>query len=145
MKDSFENCVEIVNPSDFEIVAQTHARLPHSFLTQIFLQLGVLKKKYMKLGSGKMVSPTCFEIITRTHIRVLYSCPRLMIVHFEEVRLSMNLENFMDTRRPACFEIVVRPPPWLIYSFLIQISLQSIVLKKKYMKLDVGKFLKTVS
>jgi len=32
MKVSFGKCGEIVSPSNFEIVARTHARLPYSFL-----------------------------------------------------------------------------------------------------------------
>ena len=154
MKASFENCREITSPSDFEIIAQTHARLLCSFLTQIFLQSVVLKKNCMKLGSEKMVSPTCFKIaarpytrvsysfsgsivihvekvglermsmnleiliemvsptyfetVVRTYVRILYSCPRLMVGHFEDVRLSMNLEKFVDMRRPTCFEFVAR-------------------------------------
>ena len=66
----------------------------------------------------KTVSPTYFEIIAQTYASISYSCPRLMVIHFEEVGLGMNHENFMDMRRPACFEIVARPPVWLLYSFL---------------------------
>jgi len=43
----------MVSPICFEIAAQTHARLPYSFLTQIFLQLGALEKEYTKLGFEK--------------------------------------------------------------------------------------------
>jgi len=34
---SFGKCGEIMNPSDFEIAARTHARLPYSFLRHIFI------------------------------------------------------------------------------------------------------------
>ena len=61
MEVDFENCGEVVSPSDFAIVVRIHARFPYSFLGWIFLQLNVLKKKYVKLGTGKMVSPICFE------------------------------------------------------------------------------------
>ena len=50
MEVSFGKCGEIVSPSDFEIIARTHARLPYSFLRQILLPLDILKKKYMKLS-----------------------------------------------------------------------------------------------
>jgi len=59
---------------------------------------------------------------------------RLMVGYFEEVGLSMNLENFVDIGRPTCFEIVARPPAWLLYSFVTQISLLSDILEMKYMK-----------
>jgi len=88
MKVGFENCVEIVSPSDFMIVGRTHIRLSNSFLEWIFLQLDVLKKKYVKLGTEKMVSPTCFENVARTHARVPYTIPGLMVTHFESVRLK---------------------------------------------------------
>ena len=53
MKIGLEKFGEVVSPSDFVIVARTHARLPYSFPGYIFLQLDVLKKKYMKLVLGK--------------------------------------------------------------------------------------------
>ena len=46
-----------------------------------------------------MVSPTSIEIVARTHAKVSYSCSRLMIGHFEEGGLSMNLENIVKSRR----------------------------------------------
>ena len=73
------------------------------------------------------VGPSWFEIVAQTYATVPYSFSRLMVVHFEDVGLSMNLENFMDMRRPTCFEIVTQPPAWLLYSFLNQISLRSMV------------------
>jgi len=45
MKVSFENCSEIVSPSDFEIFVQTHARLPYSFSGQIFFTIGYSGKE----------------------------------------------------------------------------------------------------
>ena len=60
---SLKNLVYTLSPKCFEIDAQTHARLPYSFLTQIFLQLGILEKKYTKLGFRtivKIVSRSCF-------------------------------------------------------------------------------------
>ena len=48
-----------------------------------------LKKMSMNLENlAEMMSPTCFENITRTHARVLYSITRLMVVHFQLVRLK---------------------------------------------------------
>ena len=69
----FEICGEIMSTSDFDIVTRTHACLSYSFSGQIYLQLGVLEKKYMKFGSEKIVSLTCFEIVAWPHTRVSYS------------------------------------------------------------------------
>jgi len=83
-----------MSPSDFEIIARTHARLSYSFLTQIFLQLYVLKKKYMKLGSEKLWVHHGLRLLLR-HTRVSYSFSGPMVVHFEVVGqewMSMNLE-----------------------------------------------------
>ena len=71
----------------------------------------------------KIVSLIKFEIVARTHARVLYSCPRLMIGHFEEVRLSINLGYIVELGNPIFSKIFVRPPAWLIYFFLTQIFL----------------------
>ena len=71
----------------------------------------------------KIVSPISFEIVARIHARVQYSCLRLMISHFEEVGLSMNLENIVKLGRSTFSEIFVRPHARLLYSFLTQIFL----------------------
>jgi len=126
MKVGFENCGIIVSPLDFSIIARTHVRLPYSFSGWIFLQLDVLKKKYVKLGTEKMVSPTCYENVARTHARVPYSILGLMVVHFESVRLekmSMTLENLVETMSPIYFKIVAHFQERLPYSFLNQIFL----------------------
>jgi len=84
----------------------------------------ILEREYRNLGFEKIVkivSLTSFEIVAWTHARVLYSCPRLMIGHFEEVGLSMNLENIVKLGRPTFPKIIARPPAWLVYSFLTQI------------------------
>jgi len=39
MEVDFENCGEIVSPSDFVIVAQTHARVPYSIPVLIVVHL----------------------------------------------------------------------------------------------------------
>ena len=86
-----------------------------------------LEKMDMKAGFenfDETVSPSDFEIVVRTHARVLYSCPRPMIGHFEEVGLSVTLENIMKLRRP---EIFVQPPAWLLYSFLARIFFNGLV------------------
>ena len=100
---------------------RSHARFLYSFLAQIFLQMIVLERECLNLDFEKIVkivSPTCFEIVAQTHARVLYSCPRLMIGHFEEVKLSMTLKNIIELGRPTFSEIFVRPPAWLLYPFL---------------------------
>jgi len=79
------------------------------------------------------------EIVTRTHARVPYSFSRLMVLHFEEVGLSMNLKNFVNMRKAACLEIVARPPAWFLYFFLTQFFLQLGDLEKRYMKENLEK------
>ena len=88
---------------------------------------------------------TNFEIVARTHATALYSYPRLMIGHFEEVGLSITLENVVKLGRPIFPEIFVRPPAWLQYSFLTQIFLLWVIQKKDYMKHDRGKLVNIVS
>ena len=73
-------------------------------------------------------------MIAQTHARVLYSCLRLMVGHFEEVGLSMNLENIVEFGRSIFSEIFVRRPAWLLYSFLTQIFLLWVILEKEYRK-----------
>ena len=72
----------------------------------------VLERKCRNLGFGKImkiVSPTSFEIVAQTHARVPKSTSRQMFDHFEEVRLSKTLENFVKLGRPTCSEIVTQP------------------------------------
>ena len=88
-------------------------------------------------------------MIARTHARVLYSCPRLMVGHFEEVGLSMNLQNIMEFGRPTFSEIVAGPLAWwLLYSFLTQIFLLWVILEKEYRKqnrrMNIVKIMKNV-
>ena len=45
MKVGFGDCGEIVSLSDFEIVAWTYARLPYSFLRQIFFATRCYEKE----------------------------------------------------------------------------------------------------
>jgi len=82
----------------------------------------------------KIVSLISFEIVARTHARVLYSCPRLMIGHFEEVRLSINLGNVMKLGRPTFPKIFIRPHAWILYSFLTEIFLLRVVLENECRK-----------
>ena len=73
---------------------------------------------------GEIVSPSDFEIVARTHARVPFSFSRQMVVYYEEVELSKTLENIVELEMPSFSEIVARPlVGWLLYSFLIQISL----------------------
>ena len=95
------------------------------------MQLDVLEKKYVKLGTEKMVSPTCFENIAQTHARVSYSISGLIVVHFRLVRLkkmSMSLDNLVEMMSPTCFkEFVIGTQAWLLYSFVSLIFLQLVV------------------
>jgi len=62
-----------------------------------------------------------------------------MAGHFEEVGLSMNLKNIVELGRPTFSEIVTRPLAWwLLYTFLIQIFLLWVVLKKEYREQNHG-------
>jgi len=51
----------------------------------------------------KNVSLKCFEIEAWTHTIVLYSFLEQMVVHYEEVELSVTLENIMELERPNIF------------------------------------------
>ena len=62
-----------------------------------------------------------------------------MIGHFEEVGLSMTLENIVKLERPTFPEIFVRPPTWVLSSFLTPIFLLWVVIEKEYIKLGVEK------
>jgi len=75
---------------------------------------------------------------------------RLMVGHFEEVGLSMNLENIVELGRPIFFEIIAWSLAWwLLYSFLAQIFLQLVVLERKYRKqnrrMNIMKIVKIVN
>ena len=62
-----------------------------------------------------------------------------MFDHFEEVGLSKTLDNFVKLGRPTFSEIVARLLAcWLLYSFLTQIFLLCVVLKKEYRKQNQG-------
>jgi len=63
MEVDFRNCDEIVSPSDFLIVAQTHARVPYSnpVLMVIHFESVRLKKMSRTLEIlVEMMSPTYF-------------------------------------------------------------------------------------
>ena len=115
---------------------RSHARFLYSFLAQFFLQTVVLKRECKNFGFEKIlkiVSPTSFEFIAQTHARVPQSIPRWIFDHFEEVGLSKSLENIVKLGRPTFSKIVARPHAcWLLYSFLTQIFLLCVVLKKEY-------------
>ena len=58
-----------------------------------------------------------------------------MVVHYEEVELSMIFENIVELERPSFSEIIAWPLlDLLLYSFLTQIFLQLVVLEKEYRK-----------
>ena len=56
MSMTLENLVKMMSPTCFEIVALFHKRLLDSFLIQIFLQLDVLEKEYMKFDVERIVN-----------------------------------------------------------------------------------------
>ena len=85
----------------------------------------------------KNVSQKYFEIEAWTHTRVPYSFPVQMVVHYE--KLSKTLANIVKLERPTFYDVVARPlVNWLLYSFLIQISLQLVILEKEYRKRNWG-------
>ena len=92
MKFCFRIYGEIVSPSDFVIVAWTHA--------YSFPRLKVFH----------------FVIVARSHA---YSFSRLMVFYFELVELSMNLENIVELGRPKIF---IQPSAWLLYLFWLGFS-----------------------
>ena len=62
-----------------------------------------------------------------------------MFDHFEEVGLSTTLKNIVELGRPAFSKIIARPLAcWLLYSFLTQIFLLCVVLKKEFRKQNQG-------
>ena len=83
-----------------------------------------------------------FEFVAHTHARVPYSILRLMVVHFESVRLkkmSRTLENLVEMISPTYFEFIVPFHYRLPNAFLAQIFLQLDVLQKEYMEFDLGR------
>ena len=63
---TLKNLVEKMSPTYFEIIALFHKRLSNSFLTQIFLQLDVLKKQYMEFDMRRIVNLANFEFVIGT-------------------------------------------------------------------------------
>ena len=73
MEVDFENCHEIMSPSDFAIAARTHARVPYSSLVLIvvhFESVGLEKMSRTLENLVKMMSPTYFEIVALFHKRL---------------------------------------------------------------------------
>ena len=126
MKVGFKNCGKIVSPSDFVIVVRTHARLPYSFSGWIFLQLHVLKKKHVKLGSEKMMSPTYFEIVAIFYKRLpnaLLAQILLQLDVLEKEYMEFDLGRIVNCATQA----------WLPYSFPNRIFLRLAEQEKEYM------------
>ena len=73
MEVDFENCGEIVSPSDFAIATRTHARVPYSspVLMVVHFESVRLKKMSRTLENlAEMMSPTYFEIVAIFHKRL---------------------------------------------------------------------------
>ena len=76
MEFGFRNYGATMSLSDFEIVAQTRAKVLYSIpgLMVIHFESVRLKKMSMTLENlVKMMSPMCFEIVAQIHERLLYS------------------------------------------------------------------------
>ena len=75
----FENCGEIVSPSNFAVAARIHARVPYSVLMVVHFELVRLEKMSRTLENlVEMMSPTYFEIVTLFHKRL----PNAFLVRF---------------------------------------------------------------
>ena len=72
MKIDFENCGEIVSPSDFGIVG-THARVPYSISVLMIIHFKSMRLEKMSRtleNLAEMMSPTYFEIVAIFHKRL---------------------------------------------------------------------------
>ena len=73
MEVDFENCGEIVSPSDFVIAAWTYARVPYSspVLMVVYFESVRVKKMSRTLENlAEMMSSTYFEIVAIFHKRL---------------------------------------------------------------------------
>ena len=73
MEVDFENCGEIVSPSDFAIAARTHARVPYSSPVLMVIHLKSVRLKKMSETPEnfvEMISPKKFEIVALFHKRL---------------------------------------------------------------------------
>ena len=80
----FENCGEIVSPSDFASAAQTHARVLYSspVLMVVHFELVRLKKMSRTLEIlVEMMSPIYFEFIAPFHNRLPNAIYRFMLFY----------------------------------------------------------------
>ena len=74
MEIGFGNCGSILSLSDFDIDAQTNARVSYSIpeLMVVHFELVRLEKMTMTLKIlVEMKSPTCFKIVAQIHERLL--------------------------------------------------------------------------
>ena len=73
MEVDFGNCDEIVSPSDFAIVARTHARVPYSFLGWLVVHFESVQLEKMSMtleNLVEMMSLTYSEIVSLFHKRL---------------------------------------------------------------------------
>ena len=61
----FEKIVKIVSPTSFEIIAQTHARVPQSIPKWMFDQYEEVELSKTLENIVELERPTCSEIIAR--------------------------------------------------------------------------------
>ena len=76
MEVGFENYGEVVSPSDFAIIAQTHARVPYSFPGWMVVHFESVRLEKMSMtleNLVEMMSLTYFEIVALFHKRLLNS------------------------------------------------------------------------
>ena len=73
MEVDFENCGEIVSPSDFVITARSHARVLYSSLVLMVVHFESVRLEMMSRtleNLVEMMSPTYFEIVALFHKRL---------------------------------------------------------------------------
>ena len=73
MEVDFENCGEIMSPSDFTIAARTHAMVP--YLSPLLMVVHFESMRLEKMSGTvenlvEMMSPTYFEIVALFHKRL---------------------------------------------------------------------------
>ena len=122
MKVGFGNYGEVVSPSDFAIVARTHARVPYSFSGWMVVHFESVRLEKMSMTLEilvEMMSPTYFEIVALFHKRLPNSFLALIFLQFdvlEKEYMEFDVEKIVNL---ADFEFVVGTQAWLPYFFQV--------------------------
>ena len=114
MEVDFENCGEIVSPSDF---ARTHARVPYSspVLMVVHFESARLEKMSRTLENlAEIMSPIYFKIVAIFHKRLPNAFLAQILLQLDVLEKD-NME--FDLGRIVNFEFVIGTQVWLPYSF----------------------------